>query len=224
MFERYAIFYTPTGGLADFGAAWLGWDSAAGLAVPHPPIAGVDVARITARPRRYGMHGTLKAPFRPGPDVTQHAVKAAATDVAARLSAFDSGTLTLRHQNGFVALRPAHDCAALREFAGALVTAFDGFRAPLTPADIARRRTARLTERQDSQLCAWGYPFVFDDFNFHLTLTGPLPRETADDVIAALRPHLDCVLDRPLRMDAFTLMGEDGDGLFHQIHRYALTG
>ena len=35
-----------------------------------------------------------------------------------------------------------------------------------------------VTERQASNLDRWGYPYVFDDFRFHMTLTGPL---TADD-------------------------------------------
>ncbi|MGL6208804.1 MAG: DUF1045 domain-containing protein, partial [Paracoccaceae bacterium] len=63
---RYAIYYAPeTGDLADFTAAWLGWDPVLGQAVPHPQIEGRPhaVADLTATPRKYGFHGTIKPPF-----------------------------------------------------------------------------------------------------------------------------------------------------------------
>ena len=72
MFERYAIFYTPDDlAFAAFGAEWLGWDSAAGISVGHPVVAGLDVAELTATPRKYGFHATLKAPFRLAEDVQE---------------------------------------------------------------------------------------------------------------------------------------------------------
>ncbi len=67
-FRRYALFWAPPRGsaLARFGASWLGWDAEAGELVPHPevPRLPLPVAEITATPRRYGFHGTLKPPFR----------------------------------------------------------------------------------------------------------------------------------------------------------------
>jgi hypothetical protein len=44
----------------------------------------------------------------------------------------------------------------------------------LPPAELARRRVADLTPRQDALLQRWGYPFVLEEFQFHLSLTGPL--------------------------------------------------
>ncbi|HBR36147.1 MAG TPA: phosphonate metabolism protein, partial [Sulfitobacter pontiacus] len=64
MFKRYAIYYTPPpGDFARRGAVWLGWDVQAGEAVAHPDIEGLDIAKLTQRPRKYGLHGTVKAPF-----------------------------------------------------------------------------------------------------------------------------------------------------------------
>lgn len=224
MFERYAIFYTPTGALADFGARWLGWNSAQGCAVPHVEGVGANVADITQTPRKYGLHGTLKAPFylAKGCDLAQ--VRDAAKTFAAGQAAFEVGALDLRYENGFVALRPRHSLIELQDFAAATVKALDPFRAPLSDADIARRRAAKLTVRQDQQMLDWGYPFIFDDFHFHLTLTGRLQAEAATQVINALAPHLEDIVPAPFVIDAVTLMGQDAAGLFHQIHRYALTG
>jgi len=70
----------------------------------------------------------------------------------------------------------------------------------------------------------WGYPFIFEDFHFHLTLTGRLPERSAAQVIAALEPALAQVMPARISIDAITLMGEDAEGIFHQIHRYALIG
>ena len=38
--NRFAVYYTPhRGALAEFGAAWLGWDIASGKSVAHPQLA-----------------------------------------------------------------------------------------------------------------------------------------------------------------------------------------
>jgi putative phosphonate metabolism protein len=224
MFERYAVFYTPTGPLADFGAHWLGWDSGVGRAMPYPEIEEIDVASVTQTPRKYGLHGTLKAPFRlaEGCEVAQ--LQDATKLFASGQTAFGIGTLSLRHGSGFVALRPRSQEGALQNFAAATVKAFDPFRAPLTDADITRRREAKLTARQDQQMLDWGYPFIFDDFHFHLTLSGRLNADTAAQLICTLSPRLEKIVPDPFMIDAVTLMGQDAHGMFHQIHRYALTG
>lgn len=224
MFERFAIFYTVTGPLADFGAAWLGWDNAAGRVVPHPDIAGIDVAQVTATPRKYGLHATMKAPFRLSADSGPAALQRAVADFATRHAAVDIGHLALGQDHGFVALRPVAPPAALHDLERAIVTELDDHRAPLTEADIARRRKAPLTRRQDQQMLDWGYPYIFDDFHLHLTLSGQLPDAQAAQIVAALQPRVAPLIADPCIIDALTLMGQDGAGLFHQIHRYTLTG
>ena len=224
MFERYAIFFTPTGALAKWGAHWLGWDSATGAAPGHPQIAGLDVAALTATPRKYGLHGTLKAPFQLADGVTEADVRQAAESFVADRAPCNIGQLELRYDGGFVALRPAEQPQSLTTLAAAIVRAFDPLRAPLTEADIARRRRAPLTVRQDEQMLAFGYPYIFADFHFHLTLTGRLDPPEAESVIAALTPQVAPLIAMPCSIDAITLMGQDTAGMFHQIHRYTLTG
>lgn len=120
--ERYAVFYTPTNALAHFGAEWLGWDNAKGAAVPHLDIPdlnvpGPDVEKITRRSRKYGLHGTLKAPFYLAPNNDQTALKNAAVDFASQQTCVEIDPLELRHGNGFVALRPKDDPHLLKELA-----------------------------------------------------------------------------------------------------------
>ncbi|MFT6169388.1 MAG: hypothetical protein ACJAR9_001507 [Celeribacter sp.] len=224
MFERYAIFYTPVDALADFGAAWLGWDSASGRAEPNMTVGDLDVATLTATSRKYGVHATLKAPFRLAAGANLAQLQQAAAQFARHHAAFDIGELELRHDRNFVALRPKGSHVQLRDFASAIVKDFDHLRAPLSDADIARRRQSTLNARQDQQMLEWGYPFIFDDFHFHLTLSGTLPQDTATQVMTALAPHLMPIVPNPFVIDAITVMGQDGDGVFHQIHRYALCG
>ncbi len=225
MFERYAIFYTPPHGpLQEFGAAWLGWDSVAGQAVAHPEIGGLDVAALTKTPRKYGLHGTLKAPFRLGDGVNLARVQDAAQEFAGLHKPVSLAGLELQHEHGFIGLRPACDQTDLNSLAANIVRFFDPLRAPLTDADIARRRKSRLSPRQDQQMLDWGYPFIFEDFHFHLTLSGAVQPALAEAVINPLRPALMPLVPSPFVIDAITVMGEDGQGMFHQIHRYALTG
>lgn len=224
MFERYAIFHTPTGAFADWGAAWLGWDSEAGCAVAHPQNGTLDVAKLTARPRKYGLHGTLKAPFHLAQDRSEAELRAVVAEFARTQPATHINAMTLQYAHGFVALRPADEATGVRALAADVVTAFEPFRAPLGDADIARRRKARLTPQQDAQLLRWGYPFVFDDFNFHLTLSGRLRPEDTEEVTDMLKPQLDALVPTPYPLDTITLMGQDADGMFHQIARHTLEG
>jgi 2'-5' RNA ligase len=223
MFERFAIFYTPTGALADLGAAWLGWDSARGQAVPHPAVEGLDLDAVTATPRKYGLHGTLKAPFRLHQNSDAAQLEQAVADIAARLAPVTIAP-RIAVDHGFVALRPQGEPADLRDLARALVTGLDTHRAPLTAADIARRRQAPLTARQDQQMLDWGYPYIFDDFHFHLTLSGHLEDASARLVADHAASYFADHLGQKLAIDAITLMGQDKAGMFHQISRAALTG
>jgi len=112
MFARYAVFYTPIGALADFGAAWLGWDSAQGRAMPHLAVVGIDVAMITATPEIYGLHGTLKAPFTLARSGDPVHLQQAVSDFAHEHATFDIGEMELRRDCDSVALRPAIGSAA----------------------------------------------------------------------------------------------------------------
>lgn len=68
---------------------------------------------------------------------------------------------------------------------------------------MERREPLSLDERRN--LLRWGYHHVLDLFRFHITLTGPLPHEGAEQVEAALNQYLEPVIDKPLAMDSVCL-------------------
>ena len=226
-FERYAVYYAPPPGpLADFGAAWLGWDAQAGCAVAHPDVPGLPapVADLTARPRNYGFHATLKPPFRLAPGRRADELAADVGRLAARLAPVRMEALALDRLGRFLALTPRGDAGALAALAAAVVTGLDTYRAPLGPDEVARRRPERLSPRQRANLDRWGYPFVLEEFRFHLTLTGPLDDDAAGAVRAALAPVLDPLLPAPFEIGDICLFGAGDDGRFRLVHRYALSG
>lgn len=226
MFTRYAVYYTPDAGtpLAEFGASWLGWDSAAGRARAHPVAGDVDVQAVTATPRKYGFHGTIKPPFRLADGQSAEGLGDALAALCADAAPVTLEGLKLARLGRFLALVPVGDADALAALAARTVKQLDSFRAPPTDAELAKRRGARLTPAQDAHLVRWGYPYVLDQFRFHLTLTGPLDKATATAVEAALAEPVAALALTPYRMTGLTLLGEDAHGMFHQIHRYTLTG
>ena len=225
--KRFAVYYAPRpGAFADCAAGWLGRDAGTGAELPRPGWPGLPrpAAEITRDPARYGFHGTLRAPFRPAEGVTAETVATAVAGLAARLAPVACTGLVLENLHGFLALTPQGCEAALLEFGAAVVEGTEALRAPLTPQEIARRRPDRLSARQRKLLDLWGYPFVMEEFRFHLTLTDHLPADEGAAVAQVLAHHFAPVLPRPFVIQDLCLFGEDGDGRFHLMHRYALTG
>jgi len=226
-FKRYAVYAAPApGALADFAAGWLGWDPVAGEAVAHPEVPGLPrpVAELTASPRKYGFHGTLKPPFRLADGSSRAALEADIARRAATLPAVMLDGLTLHRLGGFLALTPVGETKALERLAGEVVMGLDGHRAPAPEAELARRRAGGLTPRQEAHLVRWGYPYVLDEFRFHFTLTGKLAPDEMAAVETALAPGITPLVPRPFAVDALVLFGEGKDGMFHVLHRYALAG
>lgn len=222
-FERYAVFVTPQGPLANAGAAWLGWDLVSGSAVTHPDV-GLNLNRITETPRMYGFHGTIKPPFvlADGKDAAQ--LGAAFAALCARLAPVTLERLEVANLGPFLALKPLGDQGALAALAGEVVKQLDPFRAPPSQAELARRRKARLTPAQERNLMDWGYPYVMDDFRFHMTLTGRVKRSDDDAVSEVARGYFAPHLPAPLVVDTLTLVGQDADGMFREIRRCDLKG
>lgn len=221
-FARFAVYYLPPcGPLADFGACWLGWDVQAGQAVAQPDLPGISA--FTDRPRKYGFHATLKPPFRLAPGASPAALEQALADLAARVAPATCDGLQADLLGRFLALRPVGDTAGIERVAAAVVEGLDAFRAQPDEAELVRRRKARLTPAQDRLLLRWGYPYVMEEFRFHMTLTGPLEKGRAGPVQAMLQEHLP-PLPRPFVMDEVALVGERADGRFCELRRFSLGG
>lgn len=181
MTARYAIYYAPDAGslLWQLASRWLGRDAASGAALDQPvfpALAACDFADLTADPRHYGFHATLKAPFELAEGRTESKLIAATEEFAEPRSSFVA-TIAPRALGRFLAFQIAGPCPAMAALEADCVRAFEPFRAPLSEADLARRRRARLTPQQDANLVTWGYPYVFEDFRFHMTLTGAIADE-----------------------------------------------
>ncbi|MBH0238558.1 DUF1045 domain-containing protein [Methylobrevis albus] len=214
---RYALYFTPPPGddLARLGARWLGRDAFTGAATAQPEIAGLDAeafAEITAEPRRYGFHGTLKAPFALHEGQSEVALFAAAEAFARATPAFEAGPMHVADLRGFLAVVPAGPAPDLDGFAAACVEAFEPFRAPLSPAQLARRHASGLTPRQADYVDRWGYPYVFEEFRFHMTLTRRLEPDLARTVLAAAAAHFGVALADPVRGTHLAIFVERAPG------------
>lgn len=222
--KRFAVYYAPRpGALATRANTWLGRDPTTGQALSQPQVPGIaDPAAITADPRRYGFHGTIRAPFRLAGGVTPDTAAATVAALAARLAPVTCEGLRLENLHGFLALTPRGCEAALLELGAAVVEGTNDLRAPLTEAEINRRRPESLSPRQRELLYRWGYPYVMEEFHFHLTLTDRLADPAPG--MAALSAHFADALPRSFVIEDLCLFGEDAAGRFHLLHRYALTG
>lgn len=218
---RYAIYFAPdtASPLWRFGSGVLGYDAATGAAIPPllPPGYGAESwAAATADPRKYGFHATLKAPFelaqgRTEGELTSAMETFARTREAVPLGRCRVGTIPSSENGGFVAMMPDEPPAGLATLERAIVTELDPFRAPLTEADRARRRPERLSERQRDHLDRYGYPYIFEEFRFHMTLTGRLdaPKPVAD----ALQAMADAGgVAKMLVLDRLALFRQDDGG------------
>ncbi len=189
MAPRYAIYFVPAAEtpLYRFGTAVLGYDAYTGERAAL--IAGVDAAswnEVVREPRVYGFHATLKAPFRLAEGVQEVDLLQAVAGFSADQPAVLGGELAPRTLGSFIALVPSMPRPAIDQLAQVCVQAFDRFRAPMSLEERARRLTSPLSERQLAHLERWGYPHVFEDFRFHMTLTGSLASPEREHIFQLL--------------------------------------
>jgi putative phosphonate metabolism protein len=217
MDTRYAIYFAPrpSSELKRFADAWLGRDADRDERVPQPVVRGIAPERlheITAFPRHYGFHATLKAPFTPVPGLEADALLG---DVEAFAAARRPMRVRLRVDElaGFIALVPAEPTDAIDRLAADCVREFDRHRAPLHEKDRGRRAPVELSDLEREYLERWGYPYVLDRFRFHMTLTGPLEEPERGEVKSILKAALASHLVEPAPVDQLAL--------FTQTHRVA---
>ena len=186
MTMRVARYWAPRldDALHALGSRWLGRDAETGAAIAQPAVEGFDIAEATADARLYGLHATLKPPFRVATSWAE--VRADALAIAARTRPFALPPLRLANPHGFLALLESRPSPKLQALCDALVEGLDRHRAPPTPEEIARRRPERMTDRQRANLHRWGYHLVFEEFWFHVTLS----RRVSEAERAVLEPQL----------------------------------
>lgn len=222
---RYALYFTPPKDhpLTGLAARWLGRDAFTGEIFPassHENLTAEKQYDLTADPRRYGFHATLKAPFELAASVTEQDLMAVVQDFAARTHAFEIPELVLGQIGHFFALIPGSLHAPLQNFAAAVVKSFEPFRAALSEVDVVRRKPEKLTESQRAHLMRWGYPYVMDDFRFHMTLTGQVPEEHAPAMKSILTRRFADFAGRPLAVSGLAVFVEEIRGDPFKVHSW----
>ncbi|NGP17065.1 DUF1045 domain-containing protein [Devosia aurantiaca] len=220
--QRFAIYYAPSTSdpLWDRSTAWLGRDPASGEFF-EGTVAGIERARLlnlTQSASRYGFHATLKPPMALAAGATVEDLEDALAEFARTQQPVELGRLRLADLDGFLALVPDRENTALQDFAAHVVESFEPLRAPLSPRDFAARLAKGLTPRQEELLEAYGYPYVFDEFRFHMTLTDRLAEEDREELQSAAQTWFGPVLEEPVTLDRLVLYSEAESGTLFVRH------
>ncbi|MCJ8507698.1 DUF1045 domain-containing protein [Rhizobium lemnae] len=222
---RNAIYFSPpeTHALTKTASAWLG-RSAFGALSAEAFTAGLSVEehrQLTSEPARYGFHATLKAPFLLPQDRTQGALEIFFDEFCSRQAPTLVPRLELTEIGPFFALTCGGSAEGINSLCNEVVEAFEPWRAPLTPEDMARRKPERLSERQRDLLERWGYPYVFEEFRFHMTLTGPVEEGSKSKVRDILQTVFSEHLGMPLPIEHLGLFVEAERGAPFTVVRHA---
>lgn len=220
---RAAIYWAPEldDPLHAAGSAWLGRDAETAAHVKQPAIAGL--AEITADPRGYGLHATLKPPFH-----LAGRYQSLVEDVAhwaAGQARFTLPPLAVQNLKGFLALRETTPCAPLHALADSAVASLDHHRAPPSQAELDRRRRSGLTPVQEALLARWGYPYVMAEWRFHVTLTQRLPFDEVGRVRPLAEAHFAGLLEQPRVVGSVCIFTQAGPAApFLVAERLPLSG
>lgn len=230
---RHAAYFAPAHGhtLAELGAQWLGRCALTRCAVAAPAFSGIAdtlFRHCTAAAARYGWHATMKAPFSLRTGLGVQAVPEAFAAFAQSQPAITLAALSLRNMGDYLALVPSEPSPTLQDLAFACVRALHPLAQPLSDQQVAQRRSTPLSPQQDAMLLQWGYPFVGDQFQWHMTLTGSLhglAPQTVQQLHAAASQWFEPVLNRPLILDAISWFIEPhAGGDFYEAQRFPLGG
>lgn len=227
--RRLGVYAAPPGEspLGALAARWLGRHIDP-LPTPEPPDLPIPEeiwADLTAEPRLYGFHATIKPPFHLVDGVDPCEVALAVADVAARLAPVSLPPLVPTVVRGCACLVPSDVPDALVRLERSCVVDLDRFRRPLDELDLARRRRADLSARQDELLLAYGYPWLLDEFEPHLTLTRRLTTAEVTPVLDAITEWFAPVLGAPVTVDDLCVVEQAAPGEpFVVTSRHRLTG
>jgi hypothetical protein len=206
---RYAIYYAPELGspLDVFGHDWLGGTT-------NTEMAGLNsgrIAQLSESIRRYGFHGTLKPPFELNPATSLESLLDAARIFAQSLSLIEIPPLELAIIGKFIALTPTTSSAPLEKLAAACVRAFEAYRMPLSDEQLESYKLNKLTVHQEQMLEHWGYPYVMEEFRFHISVTDRIDDDRErENVMNALEVLAAPILRKPIVVRDITVFGQAG--------------
>jgi len=226
---RYAVYFTPAQDhpLSKAAETWLGYSPWSGEPVERSSTAALDanlLEQFTTSARKYGFHATMKAPFRLADGQSEAGLRNACEQFASVSSSTEIERLTAKQLDTYFALVPERQSNELRNLAADAVEHFEPFRAALTEAETQRRLASPLTGAQRTLLSKWGYPYVFDEFRFHLTLGGGVAPKDQAVIASAINTHFAHSIDQPLAIDRIALFRQNTpDSAFEIIGHYELS-
>jgi hypothetical protein len=220
---RHAVYFAPRPEhpLWTAGCSWLGRDPTRldDLRPPARPHVG--------EPWRYGFHGTLKPPMRLSASHDEWLRAVAA--LAARTRSFEMPPLRVDWLGDFIALMPVQPLGGehpLERLADVCVLELERFRAKSEPEPGPGRQAFVLSERQRAHLQRYGYPFVLEDWRFHMTLSNGLTELDGQEqatLKAQARDHFAAALFEPLFCDSLCVFVEPLQGAPLMLsHRFDL--
>lgn len=220
---RFAIYYAPPedSPLSRLGSSWLG------RAKDQDPPRGALPEHVwrsaTSDPRAYGFHATLKPPFRLKPGANEAELFASVHDFAASQNAFTAPGLRVSPLSSFLALTLSQPCWDFEALAADCVREFDRFRMPPSEDELARRRRGRLSAKQLEYIERWGYPYVMDEWKFHMTLTSSLEPPLFESMGDYLKELFSAHCGKPFCVDSICIFKQAGAGeLFEIAGRFRL--
>jgi hypothetical protein len=212
MSARYAIYYSPELGspLDIFGRTWFD-EKTNGNPKAVANLNPKRLEELSELSRKYGFHGTLKPPFSLNPSTSVESLLSAARVFARSLSPIEIPPLELAIIGKFIALTPTSQSAALEKLSAACVRAFEAYRLPLSDEQLANYKQNKLTVHQEQMLEHWGYPYVMEEFRFHISVTDRIddPHER-EEIIDALEKVAGPMLSKPVLVREITVFSQTG--------------
>ena len=224
-YKRYAIYYVPSENseLDLFGKCWLGWDPYKGVETTKSDLSKLPsfkkFSSLVLTPKQYGFHGTIKAPFRLKNEYTYNDLENKVREISKQIHSFYFDQLIIKKLGNFIGLIPTNNLK-INAVSNKFVEELDYLRDELSESEIKKRKPHKLTSNQKQMLFKWGYPYVFDEFKFHLTLTSKLNVVEIDDVLRSLQNILKQVNLNKISFNNICIFGQKNDEKFYFVKRF----
>ena len=211
--NRYAIYYLPdpSSNLWEKGSRWLGRDACLGADIPCDiklPHGLTNHEVLVKTPALYGFHATLKPPMYLGSNKTKDQLYMEVEAFADQNKPIPIPALKVKKLGNFLALVPGEHCLKIKDFARRCVISLDKYRAEPSDLELERRRASGLSKRQNELLIQWGYPYVMEEFKFHLSLTGKIDSKCATTLQPFLSEYFKETEIAALRLDRIAILSQ----------------
>ena len=228
---RHAAYFAPAlqSQAWELGSRWLGRCAHRLIPLEQPQFGHLGsewFENLTRSPRLYGWHATLKAPFELKSNASLEELQMAFQLLAQKTVSAFHVPLKLVEMGDFLALVPSQPSPDLQLFEAHCVRELHPLALPLSEAELKRRTGTGLTLRQTELLLEWAYPYVMDQFQFHMTLSGSLHNvdpNLKSDLKAAAQEWFAPLLVNGIDIDAVTWFSQDQQhGDFRWVERFEL--